>query len=128
MGHFSAESIARLSENIDTKQLGVRHFSRFLRKPALSDSRRVACRTVRSLGSSSYTVEGFFFCGSQAVEGRAPRPSTYQQMNVLGYDHVTGHDELIALPHLLQHSQKKVTAARGAEQRLAPMTTASNEM
>jgi hypothetical protein len=74
------------------------------------------------------TVEGFFFCGSQAVEGRAPRPSTYQQTNMLGLDHVTGHDELIALPHLLQHSQKKVTAARGAEQRLSPITTASNEM
>jgi hypothetical protein len=49
-------------------------------------------------------------------------------MNVLRHDHVTGHDELIALPHLLQHRQKKVTLARGAEQRLSPITTASNEM
>jgi len=49
-------------------------------------------------------------------------------MNVLGYDHVTGHHELIALPHLLQYRQEKVTAARGAEQRLAPITTASDEM
>jgi hypothetical protein len=53
---------------------------------------------------------------------------TNQQMNVLGHDHITGHDELIALPHLLQHRQKKVTEARGAEQRLSPITTASNEM
>jgi len=30
--------------------------------------------------------------------------------------------------HLLQHRQEKVTTARGAEQRLAPITTASNEM
>jgi len=52
----------------------------------------------------------------------------YQQMNVLGHDHVTGHDELRALPRLLQHSQKKVTEARSAEQRLSPITTASNEM
>jgi hypothetical protein len=53
---------------------------------------------------------------------------TYQQMNVLGHDHVTGHDELIALPHLFQHCQKKVAAVRSAEQRLSPITTASNEM
>jgi hypothetical protein len=49
-------------------------------------------------------------------------------MNMLGHDHVTGHDELIALPQLLQHGQKKVTPARGAGQRLSPITTASNEM
>ena len=52
----------------------------------------------------------------------------YQQMNMLGHDHVADDDGLIALAHLLQHSQKKVTAARSSEQWLAAITTASDEM
>jgi len=51
----------------------------------------------------------------------------YQQMSVFGHDYVADDDELIAFAHLFHHRQKKVTAARGAEQRLAPITTASNE-
>jgi len=51
-----------------------------------------------------------------------------QQMNVLGHDHVTGNDELIAPANLLQHSQQQVTTASRAEQRLSLITTASDEM
>jgi len=49
-------------------------------------------------------------------------------MNVLGHDHVTGNDELIAPANLLQHSQQQVTTASRAEQRLSLITTASDEM
>jgi hypothetical protein len=51
-----------------------------------------------------------------------------QQVNVFGHDHVAGNDEAIAPAYLLQHSQKEVTAARGAEHWLSPVTTASDEM
>jgi len=49
-------------------------------------------------------------------------------MNMLGHDHEADFDELISPTRLLQHCQKKVTTARSAEQRLSPITTASNEM
>jgi len=51
-----------------------------------------------------------------------------QQVNMFGHDHVTGHKKLIAPANLLQYSQQQVTTARRAEQRLSPITTASDEM
>jgi hypothetical protein len=47
---------------------------------------------------------------------------------MFGHDHVTGHKKLIAPANLLQYSQQQVTTARRAEQRLSPITTASDEM
>ena len=51
-----------------------------------------------------------------------------QQVNVLGHDHVTDDDELVALAHPLQHGQKHAATARRGEKRLSPITTAGDEM
>jgi hypothetical protein len=51
-----------------------------------------------------------------------------QQMKVLGHDHVAEDDELIPLSYLLQNSEKQVAPPRTAEQRLALVTTAGDEM
>ena len=49
-------------------------------------------------------------------------------MKVFGHDHVTQHHEAITLPYLVQNSKKQVTAARMAEDRLAAVTAAGDEM
>jgi hypothetical protein len=49
-------------------------------------------------------------------------------MKVLGHDHVTQHDELIAAPHLLENGEKQITTARSAEQRFTPITTTGDKV
>jgi hypothetical protein len=51
-----------------------------------------------------------------------------QKVNVLGHDHVPDYDKRIAAAHLFQHGEKQVATPRRAEQRLPPITTASDEM
>jgi hypothetical protein len=53
---------------VGTNQLGVRHFSRFLRKPALSDSRRVARDAVA-------TRRGFGFPQATSQEREVAHPA-----------------------------------------------------
>jgi hypothetical protein len=49
-------------------------------------------------------------------------------MNMFGHDHVSGDDELIATVHLLQRGQKQAPTPWRAEQGLAAITTAGDEM
>jgi hypothetical protein len=51
-----------------------------------------------------------------------------QKMNVFRHDHIANNDELIALPHLLEHAKKQVPTPRSAEQWLPSVTTAGDEM
>ncbi len=53
---------------------------------------------------------------------------TDQKMNVLGHDHITDNDELVALAHPLQHGQEHIATARRGEKRLSPITAAGDEM
>jgi len=51
-----------------------------------------------------------------------------QQMNVLRHDHVTDHDQYVALADLFQDFQKQIAAAGSAEQRLPAIATAGDEV
>jgi hypothetical protein len=49
-------------------------------------------------------------------------------MKVLGHDDISHDDKPIPPPNLLQNLEKKVTPPRCSEQRLTPVTTASDEV
>jgi len=51
-----------------------------------------------------------------------------RQVNVLGHDHVSNDDELIALANLFEHGKKQVATFLCFEEGTALMTTAGNKV
>ena len=74
VGHFNGKYNAGLFFNIDRNNWG-RHFSRFSRKPALSDSRRVACHTADSRVASLLRGAPSIFILRTCCEGRTSSQS-----------------------------------------------------